>query len=202
MRCLAAVAALAVAAGACSRGQEADLLIRADRLFDGARVLEPGAVLIRGDDIVAVGAGLDADAAHTIELGDATILPGFIDLHVHTREPVLARGGVTTARDLGAERALLPPRRTWPLRVLAAGPIVTAPGGYPIPTGGQRIALEVGGEVRARAAVRDLARRGASVIKIALETGGGGPVLTADEVRAVVDEAHRHDLDVSGDQVP
>ena len=45
-------------------------------------MLGEGAVLLRGSEIVAVG-DLDADAKRTIDLGDATLLPGFIDLHVH-----------------------------------------------------------------------------------------------------------------------
>ena len=197
----AAVAAIAIIAlVGCAGGEEhGDLLIRADRLFDGERVIEPGAVLIRGDEIVAVGEKVEAGAEQTIELGDATILPGFIDLHVHVLgDPRMVRGGVTTVRDLGHPiETLVPTDDEWPVRVLHAGPIVTAPGGYPVPVWGDAIALEVRGEARARAAVRDLAERGADVIKIAIEPGGGSPILRVDEIRAIVDEAHAHDLDVT-----
>jgi imidazolonepropionase-like amidohydrolase len=199
MRRIAVAAAIAISLGGCGgRDLEGDLLIRAARLFDGTRMIEPGAVLIRGDEIVAVGPELDVDAERTIELGDATILPGFIDLHVHTREAALVKAGVTTVRDVGSEIDLLAiVKDSLPLRVVAAGPIVTAPGGYPITIGGQRLALEVRGELRARAAVRDLARRGAALIKIALEPSNGWPMLTTDEVRAIVDEAHASGLTVT-----
>jgi imidazolonepropionase-like amidohydrolase len=199
MRRVAVAAVIAVALCGCGgRNPEGDLLIRADRLFDGTRMIEPGAVLIRGDEILAVGTDVKADAERTIALGDATIMPGFIDLHVHVREPALVRAGVTTVRDLGSTIDLLAgATRPQPLRVLAAGPIVTAPGGYPIPVWGPSIALKVRGEARARAAVRDLVRRGADVIKIALEPANGWPMLTADEVRAIVEEAHAHDLIVT-----
>lgn len=199
MRGIAVAAAIALTVGGCGDSRpEGDLLIRADRLFDGTRMIEPGAVLIRGDEILAVGAAVEGDAERTIELGDATILPGFIDLHVHTREKVLVKAGVTTVRDLGSEIDLLATvKDSQPLRVLAAGPIVTAPGGYPIPVFGPDIALEVRGKARARAAVRELDRRGAALIKIALEPGNGWPMLTTDEVRAIVAEAHAHELNVT-----
>jgi imidazolonepropionase-like amidohydrolase len=191
------LALLLVALAGCG-GEEpnADLLIRADRLFDGERFVEPGAVLIRGDRIVAAGTEVSGGGERTIDLGDATILPGFVDLHVHVSGPQVLRRGVTTARNLGSSLEFLDVPRPSPQRLLRAGPLVTAPGGYPIPVFGAEIALEVRGQAQARAAVRDLARRGADVIKIALEPGFGWPVLTAAEVGAIVDEAHARELPV------
>jgi hypothetical protein len=59
------------------------------------------------------------------------------------------------------------------LRVLTSGPIITAPGGYPIPSLGEsNIAKAVATEKEARATVRDLINKGAVVIKVALEPGG------------------------------
>ncbi|MBD0329224.1 MAG: amidohydrolase family protein [Thermoleophilia bacterium] len=184
--------------------QRGDLLLRADRLFDGERVVEPGAVLIRGDDIVAAGAELDAEADRVLELGDATILPGLIDLHVHlgsshprARER-FAESGVTTVRSVGDPLATLSPSdEDAPLRLVQAGPILTAPDGYPIPVWGDAHALAVRGEARARAAVRDLVHRGAAVVKIALEPAADWPLLSPGEVRAIVDEAHAHDRPVT-----
>jgi imidazolonepropionase-like amidohydrolase len=212
LQSLAIVAALAALAAGCRHEDvRGDLLIRADRLFDGEGMIEPGAVLVGGDEIVAVGRELEAKADRVIELGDATILPGFIDLHVHLVDPgpkrrrvrrvavePVVEGGVTTARSLGEPiDTLRPPDEDAPLRLLAAGPIITAPGGYPIPDWGDSFALEVRGDARARAAVRDLARRGAAVIKVALEPTQDWPMLTPDEVAAIVDEAHAHDLRVT-----
>jgi cytosine/adenosine deaminase-related metal-dependent hydrolase len=88
-----------------------DLLLTADRLFDGRRFHQPGAVLLRGGRVIAVGGEPDADAERTIELGDATILPGLVDLHVHEQFGKLELG-VTTVRNLGLPLdALEPPRR-------------------------------------------------------------------------------------------
>jgi len=65
-------------------------VLKAARLFDGKTdsVLTPGLVVITGSKIVAVGSGAPIPAgAEVIDLGDATILPGFIDAHTHLSMP-------------------------------------------------------------------------------------------------------------------
>jgi imidazolonepropionase-like amidohydrolase len=59
-------------------------VIKAARLFDGKsdRLIEPGLVVISGGHIQSVG-GSAPSGAKVIDLGDATILPGFIDAHTH-----------------------------------------------------------------------------------------------------------------------
>jgi imidazolonepropionase-like amidohydrolase len=60
--------------------------IRAARLIDGKSdtVLKNGVVLVEGDKITAVGSGLTIPPdAKVIDLGDATLLPGLIDVHTH-----------------------------------------------------------------------------------------------------------------------
>ena len=174
-----------------------DLAVRADRVFDGRRMIGAGVVVIRGDEIVAVGDDFDVEAERTITLGDATVMPGFIDLHTHVTDALMLTGGVTTIRNVGWPlEGLHPPRRYGGLRVLMAGPLVTVPGGYPTPVWGPEIALNVFGPADARRAVRLLERRGAAVIKIALEPRVG-PMLSVAEVRAIVDEAHAHGLEVT-----
>jgi imidazolonepropionase-like amidohydrolase len=64
------------------------VLLRAAHLFDGVsgHMVDNAEVLVIGNKIARVGAGrhLDAPAgAEVIDLGDATLLPGFIDTHVH-----------------------------------------------------------------------------------------------------------------------
>ena len=62
------------------------IVIRAARLIDGrgGEPLAPAMVRVEGDKITAVGSSLPVPAgAHVINLGDATLLPGFIDLHTH-----------------------------------------------------------------------------------------------------------------------
>jgi N-acetylglucosamine-6-phosphate deacetylase len=72
-------------------GQEArTTLVRAAHVVDGAGSTADGWVLVAGDTIRAVGAGADVPAAdEVVDLGDAVLTPGFIDLHGH--------GGATEA---------------------------------------------------------------------------------------------------------
>ncbi|MAR45086.1 MAG: Xaa-Pro dipeptidase [Gemmatimonadaceae bacterium] len=74
-------------------------LITADRLIDGfGNLQQPGAVLVAGDRIVAVGQNVTGQAHdERVDLGDATLLPGLIDLHTH----------LTDAEDAYWERVLV-----------------------------------------------------------------------------------------------
>jgi imidazolonepropionase-like amidohydrolase len=110
-------------------------VIKAARMFDGKsdHVVSPGLVIVTGGKIVAVGKSAAIPAgAETIDLGDATLLPGLMDAHTHLsfpytldyrqeeldtlKKPVAERAllatevvrktlmaGVTTVRDLGSE---------------------------------------------------------------------------------------------------
>lgn len=61
-------------------------VLKAARMFDGKSnaIVKPGLVVVSGGRIVGVGAGAAIPAgAETMDLGDATLLPGFIDAHTH-----------------------------------------------------------------------------------------------------------------------
>lgn len=173
------------------------IAFRGVRAFDGQRLTEPR------DVFVADGLVVDhLEGAEEIDARGKALLPGFIDAHVHLdffSPSSVVRAGVTTARDLG-----------WPLdriralaladdgpAVLYAGPMLTAPGGYPArarwaPAG---TALEVADEEEARDAVARLGDAGASIIKIAQPAVG--PSLPAEMVRAIVVAAHDLSLRVT-----
>jgi imidazolonepropionase-like amidohydrolase len=62
------------------------LVLKAARLFDSAsgRLVTPGVLVIDKGAIIGVGAAAKVPAgAQTIDLGDATLVPGLIDAHTH-----------------------------------------------------------------------------------------------------------------------
>ncbi|MFB3777738.1 MAG: dihydroorotase [Bryobacteraceae bacterium] len=66
----------------------ADLLIRNGRVIDPASGRDETAdVLIQGGRIAAVGRGLQAQGAGVLDARGLVVAPGFIDMHVHLREP-------------------------------------------------------------------------------------------------------------------
>lgn len=188
-------------------------ILAADRLFDGVSLHTKAAVLLRKDKVVQVGTLKDLKnrCKKRIDLGDATIMPGFIELHGHVAyqnvpRDVILRHGVTTVRDVGGPLSA-PVGGDGRLRLLTAGPIITGKGGYPSPVFTGDVSAEVASADEARSLVQNLVAGGANIIKIGLEPGGedGAPWTTGhtptteppwpmpsqEIVQAVVDEAHR-----------
>jgi imidazolonepropionase-like amidohydrolase len=60
-------------------------VIRAARMFDAqaGRITSPAVVVVQGDRIVGLGAAAAPRDARVVDLGDVTLLPGFVDLHTH-----------------------------------------------------------------------------------------------------------------------
>jgi imidazolonepropionase-like amidohydrolase len=112
--------------------------------------------------------------------------------------------GVTTVRDLGDRRYAVLDWRADPASgphptIVCAGPPITSVGGHCANMGG-----EVSGAEQLRAAVRERVERGVDVVKV-MASGGFAtmgtqvlqPQFTEDELRLVVDEAHRAGLPVT-----
>lgn len=169
------------------------------------------ALVIEGTRITRIAPASDIEASSSDDVVDArglTLVPGFVDAHVHIGFHPPARvvaGGVTTVRDLGWPRDEIRslvaessrPGFTGP-SILAVGPILTAPGGYPTraawaPPG---TGLEVRGGDAAARAVDSLAEWGAVAIKIALNPPVG-PVLDDETLGGIVETAHAHGLEVT-----
>jgi len=69
--------------------QPAPLVLKAARLFDGTSdtLVRNAVIVVDGKRIAALGPGAAIPPnARVIDLGDATLLPGFIDAHVHLTE--------------------------------------------------------------------------------------------------------------------
>jgi imidazolonepropionase-like amidohydrolase len=61
------------------------IVLKAAHVFDstGTALKDGAMVVVRGDRIVSVGTAAAPVGARVIDLGDATLLPGFIDAHTH-----------------------------------------------------------------------------------------------------------------------
>jgi len=81
--CLLAGWASAAAAADAAAPPET-IVLKAAHVFDstGTTLKDGGIVVVRGDRIVSVG-GTTPPGARILDLGDATLLPGFIDAHTH-----------------------------------------------------------------------------------------------------------------------
>ncbi len=131
---LAALVALALSQGAAlaqESTEEPPTVVRSARMFDAeaGRVVDGAVVVVEGGRIAAVNPSAVPEDARVIDLGDATLLPGFIDAHTHLTseigpssfvEPVTTtladatlnavkygrrtvRAGFTTVRDFGGD---------------------------------------------------------------------------------------------------
>ena len=70
----------------------APVVVRAARMLDvrSGELVRNAAVVIEGDRITAVNPATPPRNARVIDLGDATLLPGFIDLHTHLASEISA----------------------------------------------------------------------------------------------------------------
>jgi imidazolonepropionase-like amidohydrolase len=214
--------AAAPAASDASAGARA-LVLRPRAIIDveKGRRLEGMVVVVRGDRIEAVreSSAPLPDGAEVIELGGATLLPGLIDAHVHLawagrgaapgslagkdEARATLEAGFTTVRNVGstgwadlALRDAIERGEVAGPRMLIAGPALGLKGGVCDAVFQGEGAVTSAAEAVAK--VRELAARGADVIKLC---AGGGVIPTAadadavefseEQIRAIVAEAHR-----------
>ena len=226
-------------------------VIRAARLVDGtgAAPITNGVVVVTGNRITAVGRSGSVTipaGAQTIDLGDATLLPGFIDAHTHISGRVLGdpgndlesvkdydtygavlsvvhaqrtlMAGFTTIRNVGSEhwadlalkKAINEGKVRGP-RIMGGAHSLGITGGHcdnnafkPGLMDGDPSSGIADGPDEVRAAVRYQIKYGADLIKTCA-TGGvlsegdavGNVQYGLEELRAMVDEASKHDRKVA-----
>jgi imidazolonepropionase-like amidohydrolase len=219
------------------------IVLRAARMLDvtSGRIVENAVVVVEGDRIQAVQPAEVPDGAQTIDLGNVTLLPGVIDMHVHLTgdldkesfDRVVKEGpvdealrgarnarltllvGFTTVRNVGAggfsdvalARAIDNGLLEGP-RIVPAAHAIGITGGHCDITGLAPGVLETSykdgvadGKDEILKAVRYQIKHGAKVIKtcatagvLSFEKSVGAQQYSEEELRTLVEEAHRHGL--------
>lgn len=142
--------------------------------------------------IVEVGELAPAAGDEVVDLRGKWVTPAFIDSHVHLiylHEPaLLAGGGVAGGVDMAAPTKIFDEDLA-PMRVVAAGPMVTAIDGYPTQSwGADGYGIECADAAAATAAVEQLHDLGAGLIKLPVMPDP--PQLDDAALAAAVERAH------------
>ena len=223
---LATVMALPLSMGAQSSGRRAIVYEHARVIDgNGGQAIENGAYVVVDGRFSQVGATVNPppDAAH-VDLSGATVMPAMIDAHVHlgyrkgttftadnfTREVIsdqldkFAHWGVSGVLSTGTDIGdLIFQMRSATNRNDYGGTMIrTAWRGIALPDAGpfppmRAAPFGVTTEADARADVRELAAKKADFVKIWVDDRNGTvPKLSPSIYRAVIDEAHKHNLRV------
>ena len=192
-----------------ARAQSQPLVLEGGTLIDGTgRAAIPDAVIVmEGSRIKAIGTKGKVSYppnAKVIPAEGKTILPGLIDGHIHFTAwmpPLFLYFGVTTVFDTAnptewiiAQRDAIRKGRMKGPRIFVTGVAIDGPAersnpNHPAELGGYKVHVRTPEE--ARATVREIAGAGVDAIKV--HEG-----LTPELLKAVVDEARNHGLEVVG----
>ena len=86
MRSTSRILAIFLCFGVAAQAADQIIVLKAERMFDGKSktLVQNGVVIVQGNAIVDVGSNLPTPSgAQVIDLGDATLAPGFMDAHTH-----------------------------------------------------------------------------------------------------------------------
>jgi imidazolonepropionase-like amidohydrolase len=193
------------------------LVLTGGGLIDGtgSDPVNKAVIVIQDGRILAVCRAKDIEIptrATIVDVEGLTVLPGFFNTHVHrgaSRNNLRAWAweGVTTVRDLGYDadslfefRSGLPDDPQF-ARLVATGPLITVPGGYPDVVFGGAWSLPVESLGTAREKAEELLDRGADLLKIVLESGvifgRRIPILSPEQAELIVKLAHGRGTRVS-----
>jgi len=198
--------------------------IRVDRVIDGSGREPFGPATVIVEDGLITGIELSATrpeaGAVVVDLPDCTLLPGFMDAHVHVTgvnskgpvppAPDLAyrtlssclsalRHGVTTIRDVGSYHGIPVALRRAIGRKHLIGPRLICCAKLVAMTGGHayQLGTQADGVTAVVAAIREQVRDGADFIKAVTTHRAALPEFTQEELDALVGEAHRLNRKVS-----
>ncbi|WP_437731217.1 amidohydrolase family protein [Sorangium sp. So ce1335] len=189
-------------------------------MFDGARAAR-ATVVIEGDRVKQVvfdERGVEVAGGEVVDVTGKTVLPGLIDLHVHSlsvagpyayhdgdlhledHTKAMLRSGVTSYLDLGSSQHVIFEQRARARagevlapQVFAAGPLLTATGGHPCALGSPPgdFCRFIDSPADVDEAFDALLPDAPDVIKIVLESGGSQPLprLSSDSVAAIAHAA-------------
>ncbi|KYG11306.1 amidohydrolase [Sorangium cellulosum] len=189
-------------------------------MFDGSRAAR-ATVVIEGDRVKQVVFGerdVEVSGGEVVDVAGKTVLPGLIDLHVHSlsvagpyayidgdlhledHTKAMLRAGVTSYLDLGSpqrvifeQRARIDAGELLAPQLFAAGPLLTPTGGHPCyrgsPPGDLCLFIDAPDDVAG--AFEALLPRRPDVIKVVLESGGSRllPRLSRPSVASIAEAA-------------
>ena len=193
--------------------QDRPIVLKASTVLDGkGKVLHNTPILVEGGKIASVG-GVTPQGATTYDLSQLTVLPGWIDAHVHPTWHFDANGRLAGQDEPKEQTVLAGAANNW--KMLAAGFTTVQSLGSPLdkdlrdaidrlgltgphiltslePIFGRGDATGTPDELRA--VVQQHAKDGADVIKIFASGSireGGKPTLSQDQLNAICDEAKK-----------
>lgn len=207
---VAATAVVLVAGASVAAAQTAPIVLRTSTLLDGrGAVLRDASIVVEGATI----AGLDPARPGTVyDLRGLTVMPGWIDTHIHSGSGFDIRTGKPFPREATAEEQMLYEMENLHRTLLGGFTTVQSLGsarrdltmrafidsgrlpGPRLLTSLRSVDHNTGDPEKIRAFVREVVAEGADVIKVlatASVRDGGAPTMSYEQVFAACDEARR-----------
>lgn len=203
-------ACIALLAAAPAATQDGPIVLRTSTLHDGVGgVARDTAIVVNGATIASVGAG---GAGTVYDLRGLTVLPGWIDTHIHSGSGFDLRTGRPFPREATPEEQMLYEMENLHRTLMAGFTTVQSLGsarrdltmrafiesgrlpGPRLLTSLRSVDHNTGTPDQIRAFVREVIKEGADVIKVlatASVRDGGAPTMSYEQVFAACDEARR-----------
>jgi imidazolonepropionase-like amidohydrolase len=179
----------------------------------GAEPFKNGILVVKDGIIEAIGSNSSIQippGSRIIDAANCTILPGFINTHVHNaldenNLTIWAQYRITTVRELGTIAPLSYgistrdsySKNPYNSRLVFSGRFLTVPNGYPIRPNGVESTIITSVDEAAQKTLEEI-NAGVDNIKIMLDDYDGSyPTLNLEQTNAIANIAHSHGLHVS-----